>query len=306
MGNMPNFNQSVNFPAGKIVGGVLGAIVVLVGVTSSYYTVDPSDVAFTRRFGVVQQDRSAPVGNGIHFKMPFVDTVDRMQVSQNTWHFKDIGVKTVDNQTVTLSASMTYRFPPIAVYKLLYETGSSGNFDIASNIEPVVRDRIMKVFAPENTVTISERRSIISTTIQHDIKDVLGTMFGIDVLDFQVSAVDYSKSFIASVESAVEAKNLAIRAENIVRQKEQEAAQARAIAQGNKDAKILEAEGEAQSIKLKAKAEADAMALRAASLEKNQKLVEYEIATRWNGELPQYMLGGTMPMIQLPGNGKSQ
>jgi regulator of protease activity HflC (stomatin/prohibitin superfamily) len=297
-------NARINLPVGKIVGGVVGAIVVLVGVSSSYYTVEPSDVAFTRRFGVVQQERTSPVGNGMHFKMPFIDTVDKMQVSQNTWHFKDIGVKTVDNQTVTLSASMTYRFPPSTVYKLLYETGSSGNFDIASNIEPVVRDRIMKVFAPENTVTISERRSLISTTVQHDIKAVLGTMFGIEVLDFQISAIDYSPSFVKSVEAAVEAKNLAIRAENIVRQKEQEAAQARAVAQGTKDAKILEAEGEAQSIKLKAKAEAEAMALRAASLEKNQRLVEYEIATRWNGQLPEYMLGNTMPMIQLPGKGQ--
>jgi hypothetical protein len=47
------------------------------------------------------------------------------------------------------------------------------------------------------------------------------------------------------------------------------------------------------------------MQIKSEALSKNQNLVPYELATRWNGALPQYMLGGaSVPFIDVSKVGK--
>ena len=41
------------------------------------------------------------------------------------------------------------------------------------------------------------------------------------------------------------------------------------------------------------------MAIRANALSKNKALVEYEAVQKWNGILPQYMMGDSIPFINL-------
>ena len=51
--------------------------------------------------------------------------------------------------------------------------------------------------------------------------------------------------------------------------------------------------------KAQAEAEAKSMTIRANALTKNKALVEYEAVQRWDGKLPQYMMGNTVPFINL-------
>jgi hypothetical protein len=84
------------------------------------------------------------------------------------------------------------------------------------------------------------------------------------------------------VEQKVIAQQKAIEEQNRTKQIEEQARQ-----------KVLSAEAEAKSIQIRAQA-----------LERNAKLVEWEAVQKWNGVLPQYMLGsGATPFINLtPGN----
>ena len=41
------------------------------------------------------------------------------------------------------------------------------------------------------------------------------------------------------------------------------------------------------------------MSIRANALSKNKALVEYEAVQKWNGKLPEYMLGDTVPFLNL-------
>ena len=70
--------------------------------------------------------------------------------------------------------------------------------------------------------------------------------------------------------------------------------------------KALTAENETKTVQEKARqkvisaeAEAKAMQIRAQALEKNPKLTEYEAVQKWDGKLPQYMMGNTVPFINL-------
>ena len=44
---------------------------------------------------------------------------------------------------------------------------------------------------------------------------------------------------------------------------------------------------------------AEAMEIKAKALERNKSLVDYEAVLKWDGKLPQYMLGNSVPMINI-------
>ena len=48
-----------------------------------------------------------------------------------------------------------------------------------------------------------------------------------------------------------------------------------------------------------AQAEAKSMAIRAQALAQNKSLVQYEAVQKWDGKMPQYMLGNSVPFINV-------
>jgi regulator of protease activity HflC (stomatin/prohibitin superfamily) len=294
----------------RLALGAVGAAAVLILGASSFYVVDPTELAGVRRLGTVVTDK--PVGPGLHLKLPLVDSVDRLQVSLDTFPVNDMTVYTIDNQSVTVGITLTYRIPPEAVMHLLYQVGRSGNADIHSNMAPIIADRALRVFAKRNTIKISEEREQIATEIKQMVSDRLHELFGLEVLDLQLSKILYSPSFVASVEAAVKAKNDAVAASNTVNRIEFEAEQARAKARGEADAAAIRAEGEkratitnaeaqAASVRLTAEANAAAIKLRGEAVAAYPKVIEMTLAERWNGAPPQTVLGstGAVPFFQL-------
>ena len=88
--------------------------------------------------------------------------------------------------------------------------------DIAENFQRIIADRTAKVFAQQNTTTISENRERLSTALKTLLSADLSRLYGVEVVDFQIAGITYSESFRASVEAAVKAKNEAVAAENTV------------------------------------------------------------------------------------------
>src|SRR5260370_41946403 len=93
------------------------------------------------------------------------------------------------------------------VLGLLYEVGRAGNFDITENFERIVADRTAKIFAQQNTTRISENRDQILNALKSLISNDLGTLYHIEVVDFQIAGSLYSDRCRAPVESRVRAKN---------------------------------------------------------------------------------------------------
>ncbi len=292
-------------------------------VESSYYVVQPTEMAGVRRFGVVTSP--APIGPGLHWKLP-VDRVDHLQVSLTQFQAGDLSVYTIDNQAIRIGIGLSYRVPTDAAFKLLYTVGRSGNVDIDSNLRPIVADRALRVFARRNTVNISAEREAIANEVRRSVQEAVSGAFGIEIVDLQLSRIEYSAAFTQSVEAAVGAKNAAIQAENtVVRiryegeqakvQAEAQAVAANTRAEGEaraavtraraeREATVLRAEGTAQATALTGQAEASAVQLMGAAVAANPRVVEFETARRWSGLLPTTMLGGdTVPMLSLPGAG---
>ncbi len=309
-------------PLSYIAAMALG-IGVLAALTGSFYTVQPTEMAGVRRLGTVVSKE--PIGPGLHMKVPFVDTVDTIQTSLDTFQLNNLTVYTIDNQAVTVGVGLSYRVPESAVLKLLYGVGRSGNVDIVENIRPVLADRVLRVFSTQNTVGISANREQIAGAIRKEVGGALQGIFGIEITDLQLSSITYSPSFQASVEAAVQAKNDAIRAENTVvkvrYEGEQQKVQADAlaavrVAQANGDAQalvaqarsqreasILRAEGESQAAALLGEAQAHVLQQVGTAVAANPGVVSYEAAHRWNGQMPSTVLGGgagPLALMNLP------
>jgi len=290
---------------------LFGGAVLVALAGSSFVIVDPTEMAGKRRLGQVVVDR--PLGPGLHFKLPLIEEIDTLQTSLETYKLDKLTVNTVDNQPITLAVGLTYCIPASAVLKLLYEVGRAGNLDIGENFQRIVADRTTKVFAQQNTTTISENRESLSTALKTLLSADLSRLYGIEVVDFQIAGITYSESFRASVEAAVKAKNEAVAAENTVNRIRFEAQQAVARANGEAEAKlriadadrlaaILNAQGKAEAIRLEGESRANVLRLNAEILHGNPLVVDLAKADRWNGALPQTLLEGTgaMPLIGLP------
>ena len=293
---------------------VLAAVIVLSG---CFYTVQPTEMAGVRRFGTVLTP--LPVQPGLHFKLPLVDEVDKIQTSLTALRMENMTVYTVDNQSVGIGIGLTYRVPEDAVLRLLYHTGRTGSLDINSTMQPIIADRVMRVFSTQNTVNISVERASIAIAVRREVSQALRSIFGIEVTDLQISSISYSPTFEESVEQAVKAKNDAIRAENTVARfhfegeqiKVQEDAQAAVrIAQANGEAQanidrargerqaaILRAEGDSQATLLNGQAQAKVLQLVGSVTQADPSVLGYQAATRWNGALPATSFGaGANPM----------
>jgi regulator of protease activity HflC (stomatin/prohibitin superfamily) len=284
------------------IGGALIAIIVLVLLYNSVFVVSPSEEAGTRWMGGTPMT-TAPLTTGVHFKVPFFESVDRLQTSRSVYTLNGLDVYTNDNQKVTIDVSLIYQIPSSAVMNLLYHVGRAGAVDIEATILPVVRDRALAAFAQYNTLTISDQRAQITAQMRKDISDALQRLFDVDVIDVQLVGIHYSPVFDQSIEEAVRAKNLAVQAENTVAQKKYEGEQKTVTANAEATASVERANGEAQATVLQAQAQAKAIQTVGDALKNNPEYTHFYGLQHWNGVLPQVVGAGSIPMIDL---GKGQ
>jgi len=307
---------------------IVWAVIGLVGFSlfwGSWFKVDQTELAFTRRFGTVQQDRHHPIGPGVHFKLPWIDSVDNLQVSLKTIHIPPFKVLTVDNQEVTIEENFNYTIQPDDVYHVLYEVGRPGDVDVTDQVIPVAHDRTARIFAGQNMVTVNFEREKIQAAVEASVTKSVEGLFGITPHSLQIPAIVPSPAFMHSIDQATLAKNSAIQAENQLKTIQFQAQQVAAEATGRADGVIQDARGRSESTKLNAAADAQAVLIKAEAEKKRlvlegegkksyfeaqvtafgtaDKYTDYLRAfaqTQWDGKLPTQMVpNGAVPFLNL-------
>lgn len=219
--------------------------------------------------GVVS-DQSFP--EGIHFVTPFISKIVTMNVRTQK---RDIttAVYTKDIQQAKISYVINYNLQPENAYKMYREVGSDYEDKILMPVvEGSIKDVIGKWNAQDLVANREQATSEILIKLQNHLKDNY-----INVTDFQITAINYSDVFERAIESKVTAEQDALKAKN----------------------KTVQIQEEAKQRLITAEAEAKSMSIRANALAQNKALVEYEAVQKWNGKLPTYMMGNTIPFINL-------
>jgi regulator of protease activity HflC (stomatin/prohibitin superfamily) len=232
-------------------------------------TIDTGHRGIETRFGKVVSE-SLP--EGLYFYNPMTTDMVELDARIQKWE-SDTEAYTRDVQQAKIHFTMTYRLDPQQAH-VIYQTVGR---DWSEKLVPqVVVEEIKREIGQYEAVELIAKREQAARGIESLVIKNLEPRHVI-VAGLQLTNVDFTQEFERAVEAKVVAQQRAIEEQNRTRQIEEQARQ-----------KVLSAEAEAKSIQI-----------RAAALEKNPRLVELEAVQKWNGELPQYMLGGATPFINL-------
>ena len=254
----------------KIVTLSILGVVALLLVLTSFYIVSPGHRGVKVTLGKVEQRSFA---NGLGVKWPFISKVIQMDVRTQKMTEKTTSY-TSDVQTAVLEYVFTYDLNPETVH-VLYET--VGRDYESKKVVPILNDVLKDVIGKWQAQDLVSNRDKARLDVLAALNERLDKRFFSNI-SFQIINIDYSDNFEQAIENKVIAEQEAQRAaNNTVRIKE-----------------------EAQQKIITAKAEAEAMQIKAEALQKNKGLTEYEAVLRWDGKLPQYMMGNAVPMIQMP------
>lgn len=209
---------------------------------------------------------------GVHFVMPFISKIKNMDVKTQKKNIPT-EVYTKDIQQAKITYVINYNLQPENAHNMYREVGIDY---VDKIIIPVAEGTIKDIIGKWNAQDLIANREAATRDIAQKLKDQLSPRY-VNVTGFQIVDINYSEVFERAIESKVTAEQDALKAKNKTVQIQEEAKQ-----------KLISAEAEAKS-----------MSIRANALTKNKALVEYEAVQKWDGKLPEYMMGNSIPFVNL-------
>ncbi|RPI44943.1 MAG: prohibitin family protein [Betaproteobacteria bacterium] len=267
------------------------AVLVLLVLSSSFFTVQQYERAVVTTWGRYSHTAEP----GLNWKVPLVQSAHPIRTDIRTLtptDAKGVNTYTVDNQEVDIYFNVFYRVPPKNV-PFIYENAQ----DYKERLFNIAVDRLKSEMGKVSVAHVAEQRGAIRDRIKKVMSNDAAVL-GVDVTDFQLTNIEYTKGFKSAVEQAVTARQMIETREREAAQEKQVAERNRIKAQGEADALLTRAQAEAKSIQLRGEAEAAAIQAQAEALRQNTGLVELRKAEKWNGALPQQLLSGVVPFMQ--------
>lgn len=228
--------------------------------------------------------REQVLGPGLHWVVPYAETVERYSVAKNTytmaqndsenmdWSGDAVAARTADGQVIFVETSIIYSINPEEVLELhiLWQHRIINEL-VRATVRGGIRDTVSKFRVEE---VYSDRRSEMTEMIHNSVEEIFSRN-GLILSEFILRDITFSEEYAAAVERKQIAEQQAQQAAYTVEQRKQEAEQLREIARGNKDAAILEAEGRAEARIIEASAEANALQMIKDALQQNTDLLNY-------------------------------
>ncbi len=255
--------------------GIAGVVTIIVLFVIAVLLCNPIVVVGVGERGVkVTLGKVSPesLGEGMHFIMPYVQKIAKMDVKTQKYTTQT-HVYTKDIQQARISYVVNYNLVADSAFRMYQEVGMDY---VSKVINPVLEGTIKDVIGKWNASDLVANREEATSDILVKLHDQLTSRY-VNVTSFQIVDINYSEVFERAIESKVTAEQDALKAKNKTVQIQEEARQ-----------KVISAEAEAKS-----------MSIRANALTQNKALVEYEAVQKWNGILPQYMMGNSVPFVNL-------
>lgn len=266
---MKLFNEQGELIVSKLVALIFTAILAIVLIFGCWATVSPGNRGIRVTMGKVSEET---LESGFYLKWPLIQKIVEMNV-RNLKLVDQTSAYTRDIQQAAFNVTLNFQLQPDHANRVYREIGIDWQNVV---IPQSVRDSLKSVIGKWDAVYLIENRQKAVDEATQTIRAQLEPR-GISVISFAVENIDFNDEFEKANEAKVTAVQRAIEAENHTKQVEEEAKQ-----------KVIAA-----------KAEAESMSIRSQALARNHGLVEYEAVQKWDGKLPQYMLGNTTPFINI-------
>ncbi len=251
-----------------ILWGALALLAIIV-FFSSFYTIKSTERGVLATFGKMSDQ---VVEDGLHLKIPFIQTIKKVNVQQKKFDGKENSY-TRDVQTSEVEYTINYDLVRENVSRLMKNVGDDYHNRI---VVPFIRSAMKESFGNYAATDIVENRDAVRREIEATLRHTLDSNYFTNV-QFQLVDIDFDDEFETAIKEKQVAEQAALKAKNVT----------------------IQVEEKAKQTKIAAEAEAEAMRIKANALERNPKLVSYEAVQKWDGKMPQYMLGNSVPFIDL-------
>lgn len=297
-------NRNYSFPIFSVIFGVIVLILGLSVLGGSFYTVDQGERGVLLRNGAFV----AIAEPGLGFKVPFIDSVKKVSVQDQTYTYDTVQAYSKDQQTGTMRVSVSVQIPVGEVENLYANYGSEDQL-VARLLTPQVNKTLEEVFGHFDAVTAVQDRVRLGVEFTQAIQAAVRGP--ITIKSVQVEAIDFSDAYEAAIAAKTKAEVAIKTAENEAKKAEvdarvgvinAEAAAKAQIAKATADAATIQLNGEAQAkiTKLNGEAEASAIKAKADALSSSPNLVALTLAQNWDGKLPTSMIpGSAVPFINV-------
>jgi len=276
--------KNTNKARSRIVAVIIAIIAVIV-IASGIVVIPTGYTGVRSTFGQID---SKPIPNGISFKIPFVQTVEKVNNKQQDVTFRD-QIWSETNQRTAIyyeNVTVTYQInPEKSAWIYAHVTNYRDNLVSSGLVSSAIKSA-SKVLSD----TDATNRSVIEPEAMAAIQAALDEKYGENVVLVNKVVIE-NADFEDSYNAAIAAK-----------QKAQLEAEQQAI---ENQREIDKAIAEAQVIKTKAEAQAEAKIIEAQAQAEANRLLEESLSEdilrkqyidKWNGELPQ-VLGGDNPSL---------
>ena len=278
----------------RLVGIVATIVVLLLLIPNAVTYVNPGYVGIVIRRAGGGVD-TKPLGPGLHLRNPLTTGIEEYPIFMQTLvlakggqdgHNEEINVNSKEGQPLSVDVSMSFELDADKA-PYLYTTFRRDIDAIQHTyVKQTIRSALQEVIGDEEIATvIGPKKAEAVTLTQRRLTSALAP-YGILVRQFTINELRAPQTVIEAINQKNVMQQQGLTAQNEL-QKNQFQSQGDSI----------KAAGRAKAILTEAEAQAKANRLLAESI--TPTLVQYEMAKRWNGQMPQ-VSGSAMPMIQLP------
>jgi|LGOV01.1.fsa_nt_gb membrane protease subunit HflC len=253
-------------------------IVLAMFLATAAYTVDTREHAIISRFGEVQKivvneagydtvmetinnsekysGVKVSIKKGLHFKMPFIDTVEKLENRLITYKTASRQVNTLDKKILILSNNAQWKIVDPLLFRLTMKNEQQASLRLDDILYSEINVQVGKTIA-HTLIADKEYLEAMSHTVVTDVNQEL-VKYGMEVLDNRILKTDLHESNILNIYARMEAernqKAQQYRSEGeeeklkIISSTDRDAAIM--ISEAQKDAEILKGEGDAAATQI--------------------------------------------------------
>lgn len=277
-----------------VVGGFVGLLMVTTAF-GSWYTVDQQERGVILRNGAV----IGTAEPGLHFKMPWIDSVSYIATRTHTLQYKKVETYSRDQQPVDIALSVTYHIPQGGVGEV-YTTYGGESRMVEVLITPRVYEQLKNVFGTFDAVTAIQERAKLNSDVGNAVS--AGIKGPVIIDSIQLQDIKFSPQYEASIEQRMQAQ---VEVQKLEQNLQRERVQAQIVvtqATAQADAVRAKANADAFATTVNGAAMASAIKARGDALRENPALVALTASERWNGVLPTQMIpGSSVPFLNIAG-----
>lgn len=285
----------------KLYASAFIAFMVFLFLFLSYVIVDAGHVGVLKHFGAVTRTTFAP---GLHFKMPFIQTVDVVDVRIHAVS-ANLEAGSKDSQLVRAKMSAQYYLDPTKVNAMVDSIGTRDML-VASIINSGLQEAPKSVIAQYKAENILEHRQEAKTATVEALKEYVdialeekGLKGLIRFTNGALEDIGFSDVFDTAIEAKVKEQQSTLQAQ---------ATKQKTItdAEAQNEKKKLEADARAYQTLKEAEARAAAINQEGEALRANPQIIQLRTIERWSGNLPVYNGVGAVPFLNLDKQGFAQ